>query len=176
MKTVNQNQSLGELKGVYHVKLKLTKFLPHLVLFFLFLLGIYLLIGSLYLSYNAEWKKYTTIFFTILKSLILIPPFPLALWYSLRGVRDELKIYENGFTYKSKKGLESCLWSEIMDGNFVIDLDNQTKATSVIKRNHKKIIFSFGMQGLDEINRQHDEETFRQIQESENNQSKNISN
>ncbi|MGI8787399.1 MAG: hypothetical protein ACR2HG_06535 [Pyrinomonadaceae bacterium] len=159
--------SLGELKGVYHAKLKLKPFLPVIVLFFLFLLGLYILISSFYLSYSAEWKKYTMIFFAILKSAILILPFPFAFWYVLRGVRDELKIYKHGFTYQSRNGLQTCLWSEIKDGSFVLDLDNREKMTSVIKRGGKKIVFAFNMQGLDEINRQHDEEIFRQIQKSE---------
>ncbi|MDQ6787398.1 MAG: hypothetical protein M3033_11385 [Acidobacteriota bacterium] len=161
-------QSLGELKDVYRVELKLKRFLPIIVLFFLFLLGLYILIEPFYLSYSLAWKKDAMIFFAILKSAILILPFPFALWFVLRGARDELKIYANGFTYRSRKGLQTCLWKEIKDGTWVLDLDNREKMTSVVKHNSEKIIFTYAMQGLDELNRQHDEETFRQIEQSEN--------
>ena len=143
-------------------------FLPIIILFFLFLFGLYILIGSFYLSYSAEWKKYTTIFFAVLKSAILILPFPYAFWRVARGVRDELKIYANGFAYQSREGLQTCRWSEIKDGSWVLDSDNREKMTSVIKRGGEKIVFAYNMQGLDELARQHDDETFRQVSQSEN--------
>jgi len=35
------------------------------------------------------------------------------LWHLWTTRRDELRIYEHGFTYKNRKNLYACLWSEI---------------------------------------------------------------
>ncbi len=154
------NQTLGELQSIYRVKINVWYFFPHLILFFVSLIGL-----GLFLSSGDGFKKYLS----ILACTVLSLPFLWTVWFTLRSVRDELKVYEKGFTYKSLKRVQSCLWSEIKDGGFVQDFDGRNLMTSVVKKNNAKINFAYKMQGLDEINRRYDDEIFRKI-EKENEQ------
>ncbi len=156
----NYNQTLGEVKSIHHVKINVWYFFPHLILFFLFLMGL-----GLFLSSGDDFKKYLS----ILAFTVLSLPFLWIVWFTLRSVRDELKVYEKGFAYKSPKGVQSCLWNEIKDGGFVQEFDGRILMTSVVKKNNEKINFAYKMQGTDEINRRYDDEIFRKI-EKENEQ------
>jgi hypothetical protein len=80
-------------------------------------------------------------------------------WHLFSTGKDELKIYQNGFTYKSKKRTQACLWkdikiyhrrertdqeiSELEEGIFPIG--------AVEKKNGEIIDFTDGMQQMAEI-------------------------
>ncbi|MEP6900165.1 MAG: hypothetical protein ABJA66_00360 [Actinomycetota bacterium] len=61
---------------------------------------------------------------------------------------DELSIYQKGFTYKSRKGLQTCLWNEIADSRkskWVRDISD------IKTENGEWINFANAMQGLDNL-------------------------
>jgi hypothetical protein len=152
----NQNSRLGELKGVYHVKLTIGYFLP------LFLLAILSLMGFFtFWSADHGFKKYASFVFFSLLTL----PFLWAVWRTLPTLGDELRIYEKGFSYKSRKGLRSCLWGEIKNFGAMLDTDNREKITSVVKSGGENIGFAYKMQGLDDLSRRYDHEIIRQMPE-----------
>lgn len=80
-------------------------------------------------------------------------------WHLFSTRRDELRIYENGFTYKSGKNLQACFWreiktyrhrernafeiSELPPGIFVLQ--------SVEKKNGEMIVFDTDVMGTHEI-------------------------
>lgn len=98
----NFEEVFGELQNVYRVKRGLIQILiiPALI-FFLFLGGV--------IAY-LETKDWLVIPVCVLPFFIL---FCGLVWNLFSTRRDELRIYENGFTYKGGKRLQSCLWNEI---------------------------------------------------------------
>lgn len=86
--------------------------------------------------------------------LLLIFVIPLSIaFYALLATywpdrKDELSIYQNGFTYyTSRKGLQSCLWKEI--SHFIKGRWNSIDG--VRKKNGEAIYFSDEMPGIDDL-------------------------
>lgn len=103
-KNSNFNEVYGELQNVHAVRRGCAdKFLAPAALLFLVVFGV-----IVYVSSNDS----LTIPCCIVLPVLL---FATASWqiFSTRG--DELRIYENGFTYKSGKDLQACLWTEIKE-------------------------------------------------------------
>lgn len=149
---------LGNLKGVYHVKISARYLAPLAVLLIFAPLPVLALIYAPTLVHRIV---------AFVFSLIFVPPI---IWVSLKAIsalRDELSIYSNGFAYKSRKGIQICLWSQVKDRTDVLDFGNRPKVTSVKKRNREKILFAYGMRGLDVIANELDRYEFSQIPESE---------
>lgn len=98
----NFTEVFGELQSIHQVKRdKFQTIIIPLIIFSLFLFGI-----VIYRESQDIW--------TI---PICILPFFLMFCGIIRHLfssrKDELRIYKNGFTYKSGKDLQSCLWKEI---------------------------------------------------------------
>jgi len=85
----------------------------------------------------------------------------------LPTVFDELRIYENGFIYKGRKGIQSSLWSQIKDHSDILDIGNRLKIASIEKKNKEQITFAYKMRGLDVLFHEFDEYEFSKIPESE---------
>ncbi|MEP6900164.1 MAG: DUF6585 family protein [Actinomycetota bacterium] len=156
-----ENLLLGKLRGVYHIKFSIGYFLPFIALLTISLIGFYI-----FWSAATGFQKIASLVFTVILTLPLI----FVIWKILPKLRDELQIYENGFTYKSSRKLQSCLWSEIKDGDFTEEFNGRNVMTSVLKTNREKIIFAYKMKGLDELCDKYDAELARQINEEEERQ------
>jgi hypothetical protein len=127
------------LAGTYRVKLNAAYFLPHAGLASLALLGFAILWGA------SGWKVYVSaVVFVLLSAPLLF-----ILWRTIPTWRDELQVYENGFTYKSRKGLQTCLWKQISYAGGELDTGNRLKFTSVEKRGGEKIDLAYKMRGRD---------------------------
>jgi hypothetical protein len=98
----NFEEVFGERQSVYRIKRGIFQIviIPALI-FFLFLGGV--------IAYR-ETRDIWVIPVCVLPFFLL---FCGLIWQLFSTRRDELAIYENGFTYKSGKNLQACLWSEI---------------------------------------------------------------
>lgn len=98
----NFDELFGELHSVHHSKLtKFQTIVVPAILFLLFLGGI--------VAYRASGDFWTL-------PVCALPFFLLfcgVIW-SIFGVRrSELRIYENGFSFRGRKNFQTCLWSEL---------------------------------------------------------------
>ncbi|MEP6922909.1 MAG: DUF6585 family protein [Pyrinomonadaceae bacterium] len=162
------NQFLGTLQTVYRVeRSKFKTIFIHSIICLVFLFGVLTFFGS--------------------KDLCMIPvcvilPFSvfcLMVWDTFSTRNDELRIYQNGFTYKGGKKLQTCLWQEIEtyrqrrralretweieQGIFPLD--------SVKKTNGELIVFTDGLRGTAEICKRYDDyfvKEFRRFASIEN--------
>ena len=149
---------LVNLKGVYHVKIG-ARYLAPLVIVLVF---VPLPVLAFIYAPTLVHRIVAFVF-----SLIFVPPI---IWVSLKavsGLRDELSIYSNGFVYKSRKGVQTCLWSQVKNRTDILDSGNRLKVTSVEKRNREKILFAYEMRGLDVIANELDRYEFSKIPDSE---------
>lgn len=98
----NFKNVFGELQSVHRVKReKFEIIVIPAVLFFLFLFGVVTYIAA------EDW---------LALPVCVVIPFLLfcgVVWQLLRTRRDELRIYESGFTYQSDRNLQTCLWHEV---------------------------------------------------------------
>jgi len=139
-KARDDTSQLGYEKGTYRVRFSLGYFLPHFLALIVAGLGLLIFTGN-----SSGWKMYVS----AVVFLFLLSPFIFLLWRTLPTIFDELKVFDNGFTYKGRRGLQSCLWSQIKDHNDILDLGNRLKITSIEKCNGEKISFAYKMRGLD---------------------------
>lgn len=80
-------------------------------------------------------------------------------WHLFKTRRDELRIYESGFTYQSGRNLQTCLWAEIrlLESREpmvrqIIPLENgRIPLDSVKKKNGEIIAFDDDLPGTTEI-------------------------
>ncbi len=86
-------------------------------------------------------------------------PFFYLAWMQFANRRDELRIYQNGFTYTSRNDIQTCLWSEAASFSFTTSMNhNYTEKvsdivgesiahelTGVIKTNGRHIEFREGI-------------------------------
>ena len=101
-KNSNFAEVYGELQRVHRVRRSLTDiYLPLGALLFLLAFGV--------ITYVAADDRWTFPCCVVLPLLLFI----LAAWHLFSTRRDELRIYEHGFTYQSGGNLQACLWSEI---------------------------------------------------------------
>lgn len=94
---------------------------------------------------------------------VCIVPFTLIfgglVWHYFSTRHDELRIYENGFTYKSRKKLQSCLWDDIKTYRHRERKDYESAETAenfaplgvVEKTNGEEINFDDDLTGTQEI-------------------------
>ncbi|HQX55508.1 MAG TPA: hypothetical protein PLP07_06245 [Pyrinomonadaceae bacterium] len=150
--------SLGELKGVFRVRMGLTYFLPHFGLFCVALIGF-----AIYYGAPAGWKSYVSALVFLLFSL----PLAFILWKTIPSLFDQLTVYQNGFTYKTRRGLQSCTWPQIKDQSATLDTGDRMKMTSVEKRGGEMIVFAYKMRGLDLLDHLYAEYEFDKIPQAE---------
>ena len=98
----NFSEVFGELRSVHRVRRGLFQavVIPA-ILFLLVLFGVIIYVAS------EDWM---TIPVCVAPFLVL---FVITVRHLYATRRDELKIYKNGFTYKSGQNLQACLWPEI---------------------------------------------------------------
>ncbi len=149
---------LGKEKGAYRVK------------FGFAYIGIYALcLGILGLGLLVFFGAGTIVERIFAAVFLIVTALPL-IFLIIRTVPtmfDELRIYEHGFTYKSRKGVQTCRWDQVKDGSYATDFSGASTVTSVIKRNNEKIAFAFKMGGLSALCREIDGYEFSQIPDSE---------
>lgn len=147
----NFNQVFGELQSLHPIERSKAEviFIP-LIIFLVFLFGV-----ITYISSKDVW----TIPICVLPFFLM---FCGVVWelFSTRG--DELRIYQNGFTYKSRK-TQACLWTEIKtcrscERNYreISEMGFENiPLSSVEKENGEVIRFSHSVPGTEKIaNRQ----------------------
>lgn len=143
----NFKEVFGKLESIHGLNRSFfEKFIIPSVVFGCFLFGILIYISS------EDWLAIPV---CALPFLVL---FTGLVWYLFVSRRDELRIYENGFTLHSRNKVNSCLWSEINTyvrreplpsdlenpaGNFALDY--------VEKKNGEKIFFDSNLKGTEVI-------------------------
>lgn len=146
----NFNEIFGELQSVHHVRQsKFQTITVPAILFLLFL-------GSV-IAYRESGDFWAIPFCTLPFFLLFCG----VLWNIFASRRAELKIYENGFTYRSGKNLQTCLWDEI----FFYDIRERNEfemsekkkkgypISYVRKKNEETIKFHAYMTGTIQISR-----------------------
>lgn len=147
-KNSNFNDVYGELQNVYTVRRGCAdKFLAPGVLLFLVVFGVITYVAS------DDWLT--------IPCCVVLPVlmFAMASWqlFSTRG--DELRIYEHGFSYKSGKNLQACLWTEIKECQQRERNERELKELTdgavplgaVEKKNGETIDFETDVPGTEEI-------------------------
>jgi hypothetical protein len=129
-------QTLGELKATYHVKNSVFVFFPLALLLLVAGFGVLMPVAN-----NNAWLIPVC-------SVPMIIPFFVYLWTLMGARKDELNVFENGFTYRSRKGLVSCLWDEIEDYSVV---PHGPEISGIKKENGPWISFAGNMQGTDDL-------------------------
>jgi len=147
-KNSNFSEVYGELRNVYKVRRGYAdKFLAPGALLFLVVFGV--------ITYVAT-RDWLTIPCCIVVPILM---FALASWQLFTTRRDELRIYENGFTHKSGNDLQACLWTEIKDCRLrernereMNELaDGTIPLAAIEKKNGKTIDFDSDLPGTNEI-------------------------
>jgi len=147
-KNSNFDEVFGKLQLIYRVRRGITEniVVPG-VLFFLIPFGI-----ITYLSTN----DYLTIPCCLVLPVLM---FSLMVWHIFSTRKDELRIYENGFTYKGGKKLQTCLWQELKTYQYrernnaeIAEFENGVLPLgSIEKKNGDVIAFDFDLPGTPEI-------------------------
>lgn len=147
-KNSNFDEVFGALEKVYRIERSLSEtLLPPAVLFFLIPFGI--------ITYVASEDRLTIPCCIVLPVLL----FSLTVWQLFTTRRDELRIYENGFTYRGGKTLSACLWTEIKTYQHR-ERNNREISTlpdgvfglgAVEKKNGERIEFDHDIPGTPEI-------------------------
>lgn len=135
----SRDPALGQLNGIFHVNLGLGYLGPFAVLLAIAAIGFFLFWGS-----EGIYQYVSFIVFALLAS-----PLVYAAWRTIPTLRDELRIYDGGFIYESRRGEQLCRWDEISDYTSIVDLGKRLKMTSATKNNGEKITFAYRMRGLD---------------------------
>ncbi|MGH9820844.1 MAG: hypothetical protein ACRD43_11800, partial [Pyrinomonadaceae bacterium] len=130
-----QPQTLGVLKATYGVKRKVWDYIPLGAVLFIAVFGV----GTFLVS-----KDVLALFVCSLPTVIA---FVLVAWQFFFTRRDELKVFENGFSYQTRKGLVTCLWDEIADYSVV----RWGGISAIKKENGPWISFAGNMQGIDDL-------------------------
>ncbi len=144
----NFDEVFGKLQNVYRVRRGITEnIVVPAVLFFPVTFGI--------ITYIAT-RDFRTIPCCIALPVLM---FSLAVWQIFSTRKDELRIYENGFTYKGGKNLEACLWQEIKTYDYrernnreITELDDSVFPLGSVEKNNGEVIaFDFDLPGTPEI-------------------------
>lgn len=144
----NFAEVFGTLQNVYRVRRSFAEnFLAPAVLLFLVVFGV--------ITYVASRDVWTLPCCIVLPVALL----GMAVWHLFSTRRDELRIYEKGFTYQSGKNLQSCLWTEIescrhrqLNEREMIELGDEVHPlASVEKKNGEEIAFDHDLPGTPEI-------------------------
>ena len=140
----NFDEVFGKLQSVHRLKLgSFRTIVVPAILFFLFLGGV--------IAYR-ETGDFWVLPVCVLPFFVL---FCGVNWYCFVVRSDELRIYENGFSYRKRKNLQICLWSEIYfyDVRELNEFEHPETDIKhyplayVKKRNGETITFDFYMTG-----------------------------
>jgi hypothetical protein len=146
----NFEEVFGELKSVHKVKRSISLTITVLsALLFVLIFGVITYIAS---------DDILTLPFCVLLPLAM---FCFVFWHLFSTKNDQLKIYQNGFTYKNTKTLQACLWDEIKSYERTDLRNRQPKEIeqaifpldSIRKTNGEIIDFTNGLEGTTEIER-----------------------
>ena len=144
----NFDQVFGELESVHRVRRnKFEIIIIPSIIFLIFLFGV--------LTYIASEDVWAI-------PVCIIVPFLLfcgLVWHLFSTRKDELRIYQNGFIYKSKKGTQTSLWKEIetcrrreRTNQEILELEEGiVPIGGVEKKNGEMIDFTDDLQGMKEI-------------------------
>lgn len=159
MKLANEPDvtKLGAAKGTYRVKFGLAYFAMYAFCIALCGVGLVMFFGT------TGWERIAS----VILLLFLSTPLAFLLWRTIPTVFDELRLYEQGFVYKSRKGMQTCLWSQIENPDVILDTDNRLKFTSITTKENEVIRFAFKMRGLDVLARAFDAYEYSKIPDSE---------
>ena len=155
MKLANEPDvtKLGAAKGTYRVKFGLAYFAMYAFCIALCGVGLVMFFGT------TGWERIAS----VILLLFLSTPLAFLLWRTIPTVFDELRLYEQGFVYKSRKGMQTCLWSQIENPDVILDTDNRLKFTSITTKENEVIRFAFKMRGLDVLARAFDAYEYSKI-------------
>lgn len=148
---------LGAAKGTYRVKFGLAYFAIYALCLALFGVGLLIFLST------TGWERIAS----VIPLLFLSTPLAFLLWRTIPTVFDELRLYEKGFVYKSRKGLQTCLWSQIKNPDVILDTDERVKFTSITTKKNEVIRFAFKMRGLDALAQAFDAYEYSKIPDSE---------
>lgn len=146
----NFDQVFGKLQSFHRVKRnKFETFVIPAIIFLLFLFGVVTYIAS---------EDILAIPVCVILPLIL---FGGLVWQLISTRTDELRIYQNGFTYKSRKKTQTCLWKEVNTYHYrertdreITDLEEGVFPISAVeKKNGEVIDFTEDLQEMAEIYR-----------------------
>ncbi len=146
----NFKEVFGELQSIHRVRRSIFEIIViTLIIFLLFLGGV--------IAYQ-ETQDIWVIPICMLPFLLM---FCGIVWHIFSTRKDELRIYENGFTYKGGKVLHSCLWKEIksyhhreLNSAEINELENEIfPLGSIEKKNGEIIGFDHDLPGTQEIGR-----------------------
>lgn len=144
----NFDEVFGELQSIQRVKRsKAETILILSVLLFLLIFG--------FITYIASEDIWTLPFCVVIPFLLLL----LVVRHTFSTRNDELKIYQNGFTYKSSGKYQACLWSEIESLEHIntrhrnaLEIEQGIlPLESVTKRGGEIIVFTNDLSGTTEI-------------------------
>lgn len=144
----NFDEIFGQLEKVYLIKRGFSEtYIIPAIIFALFLFSLLLYFTS------EDW----------LAIPVCVVPFFLmfcgVVWHLFTSRRDELRIYENGFTLSSSKEFQTCLWSEIKSHDYRERLAEELKKLKegsfpldwIEKKNGEKILFDSNLEGTEEL-------------------------
>ena len=144
----NFDEVFGRLESVHRLKRGFGEmiFLPGVV-FFVGIFGIITYIAS------EDWL---TLPLCVAPSFLM---FGLMLRHLFSTRKDELRIYENGFTHQSGKKLQTCRWQDIktyhrreLNNREIVDLENgEIPLGSIVKKTGEIITFDQDLPGTTEI-------------------------
>ncbi|MEP6850991.1 MAG: DUF6585 family protein, partial [Acidobacteriota bacterium] len=154
---LNKTAGLGEPKATYRIKFSAGYFFPHVLSIFCGVLGVAIFAGA------TGWKAYVAAPFMA----FLLFPLAFLLWRTLPSLRDELTVFEKGFIYRSRPGLQTCRWEQIADHTDILDIGDRLKITSIEKKGGEKITFAYKMRGLDVLFHDLSEYEYAEIPDSE---------
>ena len=100
---VSTPKTLGSLQNTFHVRRGIANLWP-----------IFLLMFPAFMGVAAIFAIPEIIGKTICGGAGILPVI-VYVWFLFSDRRDELKIYENGFSYRNKKQTVECLWEQIED-------------------------------------------------------------
>ncbi len=144
----NFNEVFGELETAHRVRRGCFDYFGvPLVILYVLVFGVFMYLGS------EDWKVIPV---CVLPLLILFIGF---IWHLFSTRGDELRIYENGFTVRSGRKLQICLWTEIKSYKHrershreVIELENgKFPLGSIEKKAGEIIAFDHDLPGTTEI-------------------------
>ena len=144
----NFDEVFGELMSVYRVKRRKSETTIILsAILFVLIFGV--------ITYVASEDIWTLPICVVIPFLMVCS----VVWQLFSTRNDELRIYQNGFTYKSAKKLQSCLWEEIQsyrlrerNNQEILELENGIfPLDSVEKKNGEVIDFENDLPGTPEI-------------------------
>ncbi len=161
------HRELGALRGTYHVRLSPRVILVVFGLFLSFVFALFLLVSPFVMSLRSESMRGFAIVIGVLKGGAFVWAFPFACWRLFGNRNDELRIYQNGFTYRRDKELFACLWSEVADRRGGVDLGGADTTAFVVRSDGRHMQFSDQMRGLDELDRCIDDAEYRRIAAAE---------